>query len=242
VLARLGRDMGFVQAVIGGCSLIYIASLAIDPQGIRNGGIFSLLSPSGASLLQLGASGALPVYRLGHWWTLLSAGWLHGGLLHIGFNLYWVRFLAPQTAEFYGPARMVLIYTVSTITGFLLSSTMGLLLPGVPLIGGAVLTCGASAPILGLLGALVYYGRRSGSRQVGSQAWSYAVLTLGYGLLLARVDNWAHIGGFLGGYLAGRVLDPLKPERGDHVLSAVVCLVLTAAAIVASIVTYRPLG
>jgi rhomboid protease GluP len=240
LLAHLGRDMGFVQAVIGGCSLLYIAALAMDPQGITNGGLFSLLSPSTYSLLRLGSSGAYPVFGLHHWWTPLSAGWLHGGLLHIGFNLYWVRFLAPQTAEMYGPSRMVVIYSVSSITGFLASSTMGLLLPHAPLIGGAMLTCGASAPILGLLGALVYYGRRSGSRQVGSQAWSYALLMIVYGFFMSRVDNWAHIGGFAGGYLAGRVLDPLKPERGDHVLAAIACLVLTVGAILASILTVPP--
>jgi rhomboid protease GluP len=51
------------------------------------------------------------------------------------------------------------------------------------------------------------------------------------------VDNWAHLGGFLGGYLVGRFLDPLLPERGDHILAAVACLLLSAAAVVVSVVT-----
>jgi rhomboid protease GluP len=233
-LRQLGRDMGFVDAVIGGCVLLYLLMLVADPQGIRMSGLMSLLAPSPMSLVRFGASGAFPVFGLHHWWTLLSAGWLHAGLLHIGFNLYWVRYLAPAIAELYGPSRMVIIYSVASVTGFLLSSSLGLL--GL----GAGLTVGASAPILGFVGALVYYGRRSGSRAIGGQAWSYAITMIVFGFLMPGVDNFAHIGGFGGGYLAGRFLDPLQPERGDHQAAALICLALTAASVVASLVIPLP--
>ena len=58
----------------------------------------------------------------GRWWTVLSASWLHGGVLHILFNMLWVRQLGPATAEIYGPGRMVIIYTVAGAVGFTLSS------------------------------------------------------------------------------------------------------------------------
>jgi rhomboid protease GluP len=237
-LRGLGRDMGFVDAVIGGCALIYLLMLATDPQGIRTSGLMSFLSPSVLSLLRFGASGSIPVFMLHRWWTLLAAGWLHGSLLHIGFNLYWVRFLAPAIAELYGPSRMVILYSISSVTGFLLSSTMGWF--G---LGGGRLTVGASAPILGLIGALVYYGRRTGSRAIGSQAWTYAISTLVFGFVMPGiVDNYAHVGGFVGGYVAARLLDPLKPERGDHQATALILLVLTAASVVASLVVPLPAG
>ena len=153
-------------------------------------------------MLRFGATGGIPVFGCGRWWTLLSAGWLHGGLLHIGFNLYWIRFLAPETAELYGPARMVIIYSLSSVTGFLASSLLG-----VPL------TLGASAPILGLLGALVYYGRRTGSGVVGRTAWSYAIFMIVFGFLMPGVDNWAHLGGFAGGFLAGSCSTPASRSR-----------------------------
>jgi rhomboid protease GluP len=240
-LARLGRDLGFVDAVIGGCVLLYLLMLVVDPHGIQTQGIFNFLGPSNLSLLRFGASGALPVYELHRWWTLLAAGWLHAGLLHIGFNLYWVRFLAPEVANLYGPSRMVIIYSVSSVTGFLLSSTMAVVAPQIPLLGrGATLTVGASAPILGFVGALVYYGRRSGSRAIGSQAWSYAITMLVFGFLMRGVDNFAHIGGFVGGYLMARLLDPMLPERGNHQAWALLCLVLTAASVVASLVVPLP--
>jgi len=230
-LRRLGRDMGFVDAVIGGCVLLYLLMLATDPQGIR----MPLLSPSWQSMLRFGASGFIPMFLLHRWWTPLSAGWLHGSLLHIGFNLYGVRFLAPAIAELYGPSRMVIIYSLSSVTGFLLSSSVGLLGRG----GGS--TLGASAAILGLVGALVHYGRRSGSRAIGRQAWSYAIPTLIFGFALPGIiDNYAHVGGFAGGYLVARLLDPLKPERGDHQAMALILLVLAAASVVASLVVPIP--
>ncbi len=232
VLRRLGQDMGFVELVLGGCILLYGASLLLGGGPAPAGGMMSLLAPTREALLRLGASGAGPVFAAGRWWTPLSAGWLHGDLLHIFFNLLWIRQLAPQTAELYGPSRMVILYTLSGAAGFALSSVTGAFLP---VFGGALITVGASAPIFGLLGALVRYGRRSGSRMIGSQAWLYAGMLFLYGLVAARVDNWAHLGGFGGGYLAAVWLDPLKPERTDHALGALVCLLATAAAIAASL-------
>ena len=105
------------------------------------------------------------------------------------------------------------------------------------------MTVGASASIFGLLGALVYYGRRGGSSIIRSEAMGYAV-TLGImGFILPGVDNYAHAGGFLGGYLTGLWLDPLKPERMDHLFGAALCIALTALAVIASVVAaYRMLA
>lgn len=237
VLRNLGKDLGFVQAVMVGTAFLYVAMLVVDPGGIRMGGLFSMGGPSSESLLRFGAAGAYPVFVLKRWWTLLSAGWLHAGLLHIGFNLYWIRILAPETAELYGAGRMVIVYTISSITGFLASSAVGYFLP---FLGGAGFTVGASAPILGLLGALVYYGRRTGSSTVGRQAWYYAIYMLAFGFLMPGVDNWAHLGGFAGGYLGGMLVEPRKPETGNQVALAVVCLILTLTSIAASLVTPVP--
>ena len=237
VLRRLGHDLGFVQLVMWGCGALYLATLAIDPAGIRMGGLFSLLAPSGQSLLIFGGSGAFPVFQLGRWWTMLSAAWLHGGLLHILFNMMWVRQLAPATASEYGTGRMVIIYTISSVTGFFLSSSAGALgfLPWP--FQGAGFTVGASAPIFGLLGALVYSGKK-GSSALGRQAWTYAVILFVFGLAMARVDNWAHLGGFAGGYGTAKWLDPLKPERVDHLIAALLCIGLTILSVVFSIIHF----
>jgi rhomboid protease GluP len=237
LVRRLGQDMGFVQLIMVGTIGLYVATLAGSGANIGMGGLGSLLAPSAEMLFRFGASGAIPVFRFDRWWTIFSAGWLHGGLLHIFFNLLWVRQLAPETAELYGPGRTVIIYTISGAAGFTLSSVMGYLFPGVPLLGGAGFTVGASAPIFGLLGALVCYGRRTGSSHIGSTAWQYAIVLFVFGLFMNAVDNYAHAGGFIGGYAAALWLDPSQRERVDHLLVALVCLVLTIAAILASIVT-----
>jgi rhomboid protease GluP len=94
---------------------------------------------------------------------------------------------------------MVIIYTVSAISGFALSSFAGAYLPDLIILRGSQFTVGASASIFGLLGALVYYGHRSGSRTVGSQAFSYALMMGLFGFIMPGVDNYAHLGGFIGG-------------------------------------------
>lgn len=237
LLRRLGQDLGFTQVVMVASIGLYLATLAASENPLGGRGMFSILSPDSTALFLFGASGALPVFGYGRWWTLLSAGWLHGGLLHIAFNMMWVRDLAPATAEMYGVGRMMIIYTVSGVTGFFLSSLAGFFLPGIPLIGGGYLTIGASAPIFGLLGALVYYGRRSGSSLIGGTALRYAVILGIFGVLMPGIDNMAHLGGFGGGWLAGRLLDPMTRERVDHLLAGLVCLALTAAAVALSLIT-----
>lgn len=236
LLRRLGQDLGFVQLILWGCGALYVATLFFDPQGIRSGGLLTLLAPSPQALVIFGASGAVPVFELGRWWTLLSAAWLHGGLLHIGFNLLWVRHLGPATAEAYGPGRAVIVYTLSAVGGFGASTLAGAFLPALPFfLRGAWFTVGASAPIFGLLGALVWYGRRGGSSLLGRQALGYAVALFLIGFLLPGVDNYAHLGGFVTGYLAGRWFDPLLPERLDHLLGALVCLGASGLSVAVSI-------
>jgi rhomboid protease GluP len=237
---KLGNDLGFVELVMGGCAVLYLLTLVADPQGVSMGGALTFLSPSIESLFLFGASGAVPVFAFDRWWTVLSASWLHGGLLHILFNMMWVRQLAPATANLFGPGRMVLIYSAAGVSGFLLSSFVGAYFSFLPrIVQGANFTVGASASIFGLLGSLVLYGRRTGSNAVGKQAWNYALILGVFGFIMQGVDNFAHLGGFLGGYVAAKYLDPLVPERVDHLLAAVVVLGLTVLSILVSVISGR---
>lgn len=238
LLRQLGRDLGFVPLVIGGSTTLYALTLLASGSDLQVvGGGFSFLSPSGPALLLFGMSGAIPVFRFGWWWTLLSASWLHGNALHILFNMMWVRDLGPATADIVGPSRTVIIYTVSGVCGFFLSSLMGFVLAGIPIpiLRGASYTMGASASIFGLLGALVHYGRTSGSSYLHGQAMRYAVILFVFGLIMPGVDNYAHAGGFVGGYATSAFFNPMTRERGDHLIAAVACLFATLLAILASV-------
>lgn len=243
VLRRLGNDFGFSAAIVYGCGALYALSLLItvlSGGNLVSGSIFTLLGPNRFAFEALGASGAVPVFLEGHWWTVLSAGWLHAGALHIFFNLMWVRQLGPVIADMYGGARMVIIYTIASVCGFLLSSFLGAY-ASIPFLSGGYYTLGASAPIFGLLGALLHYGHRGGSSLVRSQAISWALPMFLFGFVMPGIDNAAHLGGFAGGYLASKWLDPLKPERMDHFVGAALCLIATVLAIGASLVVALPI-
>jgi rhomboid protease GluP len=235
LLRRLGNDLGFVPLVMWGSTGIYVAMLLMSRGDIRMDGVFSFLAPSTTTLFLFGASGGLPVFQFDRWWTVLSAGWLHSGLLHILFNMMWVRQLGPACADIFGAGRMVIIYTVAGIVGFSVSSLAWLVFGNIPILGGAGFTVGASAPVFGLLGAIVLYGQRTGSSMTRREGLQYALMLGVFGLIMPGIDNWAHAGGFAGGWLMAKILDPLKPERIDHLAIAAGCVLLTLGAIVASI-------
>jgi rhomboid protease GluP len=156
MLRNLGNDLGFVTLVVWGSGAIYLISLLLSGGGFSmGGGLFGFLAPATQVVVLLGASGGYPVFVLGRWWTVLSASWLHGSLLHIVFNMMWVRDIGPSTADVVGPGRTIIIYVISGVCGFVLSSVAGAFLPPLPLLRGAQLTVGASASIFGTAAASV---------------------------------------------------------------------------------------
>ena len=233
LLRRLGQDLGLTNFVTVGCVGLYLATLVASSNPFGGAGLMSFLAPDGPAILMFGASGAVPVFELGRWWTVLSASWLHGSLLHILFNMYALRQIGPAAADMYGPGRTVIIYVASGAVGFLLSSAAGHYMTWMPIpfLRGAGWTLGASASLMGLLVAILYYGHRSGSSLVRGEALRFAVIWLLFGVFLPGVDNYAHVGGLAGGYLLARWLDPLTRERVDHMIAALVCLLATALSI-----------
>jgi len=230
----LGRSIGrldFARAVIIVCAIAYVASLLLDPAAaLRPRGILNLFAPSLRALDALGATGAI-AWAQGRWWTVLTAIYLHGGLLHILFNMMWVRQLAPPVEDLFGRSRLIVIFTVAGVAGFVVSN-----FAGVPL------TIGASGSIFGLLGAMVYYGRSRGGafglavlRQYGQ--WALVIFALGF--FLAGVNNFAHAGGFAGGYLAALSVGygERRAESGAHGLIALAMVGLTLLAFVLALWT-----
>jgi membrane associated rhomboid family serine protease len=197
-LRALFRRRSFVDVVSVACVVLYVVSLIIDPQAaLQPRGFLNVFSPSLRALRALGATGAVP-WQEGQWWTLFTAIYLHGGLLHILFNVLWIRQLGPAVEELYGPSRLVIIFTVAGAVGFLASNLLVY-----------DFTIGASGSIFGLLGALVAFGQKRGGafgtmvlRQYGQ--WALVLFVLGF--LMPGVNNIAHAGGFVGGFAAGLTL------------------------------------
>ncbi len=239
LLRRGGSDdLGFLQAVTWACGALYLATLVVSVEGIHHSGLLGLFAPDSRALVVFGASGAVPVFGLGRWWTVLSAGWLHGSAPHILFNMLAARTLIPAVAQLYGAARTVILWVVACATGFLVSSLAGQYLAFAPsLLRGAELTVGASASIYGLIGALLVCGQRTGNWMADAHAREWALSGVILGVFMPGIDNWAHLGGFLGGWFVARWLDPLRGERGDHMLVALALLLLSASAVCAALVT-----
>jgi len=239
-LRSLGTDLGFVPFLMGACFVIYglMIVFIVGVVGTENLVPVIISGPSSDGLAIFGASGARPVFDDDHWWSVLSAGWLHAGLFHLAMNMFSLRQLAQSVADIFGPGRMVIIYTAGAIVGFTASSLAGEYLPAIRYLRGATVTVGASASIAGLIGAVLAYGHRSGSGTARSYANYGIVMLLVIGLVFENVDNWAHFGGFAGGYFAAKVLDPLKPERIDHIAIAIGCLAASMLAVAWSFLSF----
>lgn len=178
---------------------------------------FTFLSPAQNSLLLLGATGryAIDQILIGitgieavdrglRWTTLLTANYLHGGLLHILFNMIALYQIGPLVVREYGTYRMFAIYTLGGIVGFYLSY-----------VAGIWSTIGASGAVCALIGSMIYYGKSRGGvygnaifRQIGG--WAIGLFLFG---LLPGINNWAHGGGMAAGALLGFLLGYLEKKR-----------------------------
>jgi rhomboid protease GluP len=196
---RTGGALDLVRLIIYTNVFIYLLSILINPSGIgvaMNPLMF--FSPSESSLFLLGATGSLPVIHFHRWWTLITASFLHGGLLHIFFNMMALNQLGPFVVSEFGAHRFAVIYTVTGVAGFFLSC-----LAGIPF------TIGASAGICGLIGAILYFAKSRGGfygDAIYRQAMGWVVGLVLFGLLIPGINNWAHGGGLVAGIASAFIL------------------------------------
>jgi len=165
----------------------------------------ALLGIDGPTLYRLGAK--FQVFERGEWWRLVTAGFLHGGILHILMNS-WVLFdVGAQVEEIFGAARMVVIYLVASVAGFFLSAMWS-----------NSLSVGASAGIMGLIGAMIALGVRNRANPAAAAMrgmyvrWVIYMLVIGF--LIPFIDQAAHIGGLVGGFCVAYVAGTPKLAGG----------------------------
>jgi rhomboid protease GluP len=219
---------------------MYVISLLLDPSRLGlSANPLTLLSPSDRSLLLLGASGTFPIDRLGRWWSLVSANYLHGSILHLVFNMIALRQIGSLVVEEYGVYRTFILYTVGGVAGFLVSY-----------LAGIHFTLGASAAVCSLIGAALYYGKARGGmygQAVYKQILGWVIGLFLFGFLVPGINNWAHGGGLASGICLGFLL-AYQERRRENLIDkglAAVCALLTAAVLgwaVASSLWYRLLG
>ena len=223
-----------IKAIIYLNAGMFIISIMLSPGGVKfTGNPLSFLSPGSQALLLFGATGTIPIDGMHRWWTLLSANYLHGGVLHILFNMLALRQIAPLIVREYNLSRMFVIYTLGGIAGFAASY-----------LAGVKFTIGSSAAVCSLIGAALYFGKSRGGvygmavyRQVGG--WVIAIFI--FGILIPGINNWGHAGGMFAGALLGAFLGYREKRREApwHRVAAqslaIITLVILAFAVVTGV-------
>lgn len=226
----LSQPNGFMKIALGVLIAVYLGQMAVDMSGARANPM-KLPSIEEAALVR-SASGPATI-KDGEWWRLVTTGLMHGSIPHILFNGMALYSLGRVIAALVTPHLLSLVFLVSVVTGSLASLYLGL--PP----GGA--SVGASGGILGCLGFLLvltyrFLGKIPGFLRL-SLIQSTIVVSI-FGLIgNAFIDNYAHLGGFLGGVGLGLVffpwlsLDARKPGFVVRVLGWLSMAVLAAAVI-----------
>lgn len=131
----------------------------------------------------------------GEWYRLLTVALVHGGLMHLGFNMYALLVLGNPLERAFGKSRFLLIFFVSLLTGSL--SSLYLNPP-------YQLSVGSSGALFGLFGAFAIAGRK-----IGADVRSILVIigiNFAMGFILPGIDWHAHLGGLIGGAIVAKLL------------------------------------
>jgi rhomboid protease GluP len=219
---------------------MYLVSLLMNPTRMGfSTNPFAFLSPSSNALILLGSTGTIPIDQMHRWWTLISANYLHGGILHILFNMIALYQIGPLVLREYGVGRFISLYTLGGVIGFLVSYLVGIRF-----------TLGASAAVCSLIGASLYYGKSRGGtygQAVYKQVSGWVVGLFLFGFLVPGINNWGHGGGIVGGIIIAYLLgyEERKRENLIHKSLGGICVVLTLAVLawaVSSSFYYRFFG
>ncbi len=155
-------------------------------------------------LVLLGAK-VNPLIASGQYWRLITSAFLHVDILHIAFNMYALYNFGLITENIYGSRKFLFIYMLSALYGSTASFAFS-----------PALSVGASGAIFGLMGALLYLGQKKPkifSTSFGANILFVLILNIVFGFSSTGIDNFAHLGGLLGGYLASNTVG-LKNESG----------------------------
>ncbi|UOQ47450.1 rhomboid family intramembrane serine protease [Gracilibacillus caseinilyticus] len=139
-----------------------------------------------------------PAMMDGEWWRILSSMFLHIGVLHIGLNMMALYFVGTLVERIFGNYRFLIIYFLAGISGGIASFAFN-----------ANVAAGASGALFGLFGALLLFGLKNPKiffKTIGMNVIFLVILNIIFGLSIQQVDNGAHLGGLIGGFLAAGVV------------------------------------
>lgn len=142
----------------------------------------------------------------GQVWRLITCAFLHGGLIHIFFNMYALKILGPEIEYVYGKVKYLVIYLLSAIAASIFSY----------IFGPQSVSVGASGAIFGLFGAMLIFGIKH-RKQMG-KAYMMNILQVIFvnviiGISSSNIDNAAHFGGLIVGALIALLLGERRPLK-----------------------------
>jgi rhomboid protease GluP len=172
------------------------------------GGV-STMEPTSRDLVAWGASYG-PYELSTEWWRLFTAMFVHIGVIHILLNMYCLWNLGPLAERLFGPWRFLLLYLLSGVAGDVASVALHPTIVAAGASGAIFGVAGALLPVLHLrnIPAIVNLRSRGGRLGIGS----FIVYNLVYGFANTGIDNAAHIGGLVTGFVIGYV----APVAGSH--------------------------
>lgn len=187
------KDNIVTNLLVGINILIYILTVVVSK---------SIYNIDSYTLVEFGAKMNYLINN-GQPWRLITCAFLHGGLAHIGINMYSLKVIGEEVEYAYGKARYIIIYLVSSLGGSLFSY----------LFNPESISVGASGAIFGLLGAMIAFGIKHKDR-IGKEyvinLFKVVVINIIIGVTLSNIDNSSHIGGIIFGFLIALILGNKK--------------------------------
>lgn len=174
-------------------------------------------SEDSRTLLNFGASHP-DLIKAGEYYRLITSAFIHIGLIHLVFNVYALYIIGTQLESYLGKIKYLIIYLFSALTGNLLSM---LFFDGI--------SAGASGAVFGLLGSMIYFGyhyRVFLGSVVRSQIIPLIIFNLFLGFISTGINNAAHIGGLIGGFLITIALGvKYKSTKSERINGTVMSLI-----------------
>lgn len=212
---KRGDDPVVTYALLAINVLAFVAELASGS---------AVASRGGGTIISDGALNG-PAIQNGEYWRLITSGFLHAGLIHIAFNMYFLYALGTQLEGAVGRVRFGVLYVTSLLCG-----SFGALLFS-PLSN----TVGASGAVFGLMGGAVIALRARGINPMDSGLGMLIILNLGITFIIPGISIGGHLGGLVGGAIAGALLFELGERRGRDLVAYLGCAALAVAAVAGSL-------
>jgi membrane associated rhomboid family serine protease len=159
------------------------------------------------------------------YWRLVTSGFLHSGILHLGFNMYVLYWLGTMLEPVLGHLRFAALYFASLLCGSF----------GALLLSPEAFTVGASGAVFGLMGSAFVFQRLRGIDPMQSGIGPVILLNLGITFLIPNISIGGHIGGLVGGAVAAFAMEQLARRRRGVALPLLVCCVVAIIAFVGSL-------